>query len=436
MATQIIMPSVSASMTEGVLARWLKNDGDAVAKGEIIAEIETDKAIVEVEAESEGIFNGLVPNGSTVQVGAPIGLLLACGENPTAARPVAAALPSLHDNAAEAIAPPPLPPAPRGSPGRDDTRVFASPLARNLALLNGLDLATIGAGSGPRGRIVKRDIEAALAASPQAVAAPAVTSRPPAEPPAGKAQSPVGKKTQPPAPREANADHELVPHSSMRRVIAQRLTESKQQVPHFYLTVDCRIDKLLDLRRQVNAALPDAKISVNDFVVKAVAAALKRVPAANASWSAEGIRRYRQVDVSVAVATPTGLITPVVRRADAKSVGTISAEVKDLAGRARQAKLMPDEYQGGGFTLSNLGMYGVRDFAAIINPPQACILAVSAAEKRPVVEDGAIVPATVMTCTLSVDHRVVDGAVGAEFLAVFKGLLENPLGLLVWDTPE
>lgn len=426
MAKEIIMPSVSTSMTEGTLARWLKKDGDPVAKGEVIAEIETDKAILEVEAEAEGIFKAFVADGATVKIGDPMGALLAPGETLSAAQPAAApAAPAAAavggDTAvAVAVAAPVATPSTGHAPAaRDGTRIFASPLARSLALLHGLDLVNIS-GSGPQGRIVKRDVEAAMSGQKPASAAVA----------APVAEAPV-KAAQSAAPQATGAGYELVPHSSMRRVIAQRLSESKQQVPHFYLTVDCRLDKLLALREQVNGSLPDVKVSVNDFVVKAVAAAMKRVPATNVSWSDEGVRRYRDIDISVAVATPNGLITPVVRQADAKSVGTISAEVKDLAERARQGKLKPDEYQGGGFTISNLGMYGVRDFAAIINPPQACILAVGAAEKRPVVEDGAIVPATVMTCTLSVDHRVVDGAVGAEFLAAFKALLETPLGLLV-----
>lgn len=415
MATEIIMPSVSTAMTEGTLARWVKKDGETVAKGEVIAEIETDKAILEIEAEAEGILKLFVSDGASVKVGSPMGALLAPGETLTAGQPAVAppATPQVEKETVTATT--------GGSPDargtQDGTRIFASPVARNLALLHGLDLVNI-AGSGPAGRIVKRDIEAALSGREPALAPAAV------EPP------PLERRPEP-APELTSDAYELIPHSSMRRVIAQRLSESKQQVPHFYLTVDCRLDNLLALRRQVNASLPDVKISVNDFVIKAVAAAMRRVPAANASWSDSGIRRYRDIDIAVAVATPNGLITPVVRRADTKSVGTISKEVKDLAERARQGKLKPDEYQGGGFTISNLGMYGVRDFAAIINPPQACILAVGAAEKRPVVEGDALVAATVMTCTLSVDHRVVDGAVGAEFLAAFKALVETPLGLLV-----
>lgn len=415
MATEILMPAVSTSMTEGVLARWLKKEGDAVAKGEVVAEIETDKAILELEAEADGVLGKLfATDGETIKVGAPMGVIVQPGEaSPTgpsgAAKPAAA----VGETAATAAATPTRP-----TPADDhDERIFVSPLARNLALLHDLDLRQI-AGSGPRGRIVKRDIEAALAQATNTRPAVAQTTEKLAP-------------TSAPQPQLATADYEEIPHTSMRRVIAQRLSESKQQVPHFYLSIDCQLDALLALRQQINGALPGVKISVNDFVVKAVAGALKKVPAANASWTDAAVRRYRSVDISVAVATPNGLITPVVRGADAKSVGTISGEVKDLAERARQGKLKPDEYQGGGFTISNLGMFGIRDFAAIINPPQACILAVGAGEQRAVIKDGAVVAATVMTCTLSVDHRVVDGAVGAELLAAFKSLIENPLGLLV-----
>ena len=492
MATEIIMPSASASMTEGVLMRWLKQDGETIAKGEILAEVETDKAVLELEAEADGILKTFVADGDTIKVGAPMGALLAPGETleaapagtaagtatATAAAAGAAAGPSggaapadtPAGTATAAIASTPVgstgghfpggvPEAPAAGAGSTaaaaaagtpaaarteqaggDTRIFASPLARRLAQLHGIDLATIR-GSGPQARIVKRDIEAAMGARqsaghPAAVSAPAAA---PAGAPQSAAPQSAASQSATPQPTAARAGtplaaasgYELIPHSSMRRVIAQRLSESKQQVPHFYLSIDCRLDALLALRQQLNGSLPDVKLSVNDFIIKAVAAAMKRVPAANVSWSDEGLRRYRDVDVSVAVATPGGLITPVIRQADTKSVGAISSEMKALAERARQSKLTPDEYQGGGFTISNLGMYGIRDFAAIINPPQACILAVGAAEKRPVVEGDAIIPATVMSCTLSVDHRAVDGAVGAEFLGAFKALLESPLGLLV-----
>lgn len=413
MATEIIMPTVSNSMTEGVLARWVKKEGESVNKGEIVAEIETDKAVLELEAEAEGVIGKLfVIDGATVQVGAPMGIILKPGEPlPTATTPAATPQSTATTDAPSAAVSPAAPAA--------NARVFASPLAKNLALLHDLDLSQI-LGSGPNGRIVKCDIEAALERS---------NSAPDAAPTAAPADASVKTATVP-APA-GDAEFEEIPHSSMRRVIAQRLTESKQQVPHFYLSIDCQLDALLALRQQINGSLPGTKVSVNDFVVKAVAGALKKVPAANASWTANAIRRYRSVDVSVAVATPNGLLTPVVHNADTKSLGSVSSEIKDLAERARLGKLLPNEYQGGGFTISNLGMYGIREFAAIINPPQACILAVGAGEQRAVIRDGAVVAATVMSCTLSVDHRVVDGAVGAEFLAAFKALIENPLSLLV-----
>lgn len=417
MATEIIMPAVSTSSTEAVLARWAKNEGEPVKKGEVVAEIETDKVVLELEAEADGVLaKRFVSDGDTVTVGAPMGVILTPGE----AMPAAPAGSTAPQKAVAEIAATSASTAAKEDQQAVETgaRIFASPLARNLALLHDLDLARI-AGSGPNGRIVKRDIEAAVAAP-----RPAATGAAPEQP---------GPKPAKDVPQSSSAatDYEEIPHTSMRRVIAQRLSESKQQVPHFYLTVDCQLDELLALRKQINGSLPDVKISVNDFVVRAVAVALKKVPAANASWTDTAIRRYRTVDVSVAVATPNGLITPVVRNADTKSLGTISGEVKDLAERARIGKLRPDEYQGGGFSISNLGMYGVKEFAAIINPPQACILAVGAGEQRAVVKDGAVVPATVMSCTLSVDHRVVDGAVGAEFLAAFKALIEKPMGLLV-----
>lgn len=414
MATEIIMPAVSTSSTEAVLARWAKNEGEPVKKGEVVAEIETDKVVLELEAEADGVLaKRFVSDGDTVAVGAPMGVILAPGEAMPAATGGGTPQKPAEQRATATT-------AQTAENQQVDTgaRIFASPLARNLALLHDLDLARIE-GSGPNGRIVKRDIEAAVASARPADTI-AVTERPAPQPAKSVPQT---------AP--VSADYEEIPHTSMRRVIAQRLSESKQTVPHFYLTVDCQLDELIALRKQINGSLPDVKVSVNDFVVRAVAVALKKVPAANASWTESAIRRYRTVDVSVAVATPTGLITPVVRNADTKSLGTISGEVKDMAERARQGKLRPDEYQGGGFSISNLGMFGIKEFAAIINPPQACILAVGAGEQRAVVRDGTVVAATVMSCTLSVDHRVVDGAVGAEFLAAFKALIEKPMSLLV-----
>ena len=291
--------------------------------------------------------------------------------------------------------------------------MFASPLARRIAGQAGLDISALS-GSGPNGRIVKSDIEAAIAGGVPTVATVPATA---------------------PVAVAGTGGYTEVANSTMRKVIASRLQESKQTVPHFYLTIDCQIDELLAMRKKLNTAAPEGdsgyKISVNDFVVRAVALALRQVPEANATWTETAIRLYNDVDVSVAVATPNGLITPVVRNASEKGIAIISNEVKDLAGRARDGKLMPEEYQGGCFTISNLGMYGVKDFAAIINPPQSCILAVGAGEQRPVVKDGALAVATVMTCTLSVDHRSVDGAVGAQFLAAFKRMIEEPLTMML-----
>lgn len=298
------------------------------------------------------------------------------------------------------------------------TRIFASPLARRLAKDAGLDLGSLS-GTGPHGRIVRRDVEKAKAAPP--APKPAVAAAPAVGP------APVAA----PVP-DFGTPYTDLPNGMMRKTIARRLLEAKQTIPHFYLTVDCRIDKLLELRKQFNDRADGAyKLTVNDFVVRAVALALRKVPDANATWTDEAIRRYDRVDVSVAVATPNGLITPVIRAADGKGLAAISNEVKALSARAKEGKLMPEEYQGGGFTISNLGMYGIQSFSAIINPPQSCILAVGAGEQRPVVTNGALGIATVMTCTLSVDHRSVDGAVGANFLAAFKGFIEDPLSMML-----
>ncbi len=416
MPINVLMPALSPTMTDGKLASWLKSEGDSVESGDVLCEIETDKATMEVEAVDEGVLGKIiVPAGTEgVLVNAPIAVILEEGESADDIVETAApATPSAPAPAPAATAQP-APVAPP-APAAKGTRVFASPLARRIASQEGLDIATL-TGSGPNGRIVKRDVEAALAAG--------VTAAPAAQSPAPAA-----------APAPATGAYTEVENSTMRKVIASRLSESKQTVPHFYLTVDCRLDALLDMRKKLNAAAPDGdggyKISVNDFIVRAVALALRQVPAANATWTDAAIRLYDDVDVSVAVATPNGLITPVVRKADEKGLARISNEVKDLAGRARDGKLMPEEYQGGGFTISNLGMYGVKDFAAIINPPQSCILAVGAGEQRPVVQDGALAVATVMTCTLSVDHRSVDGAVGAQFLAAFKRMIEEPLTMML-----
>jgi len=437
MPTPILMPALSPTMTEGNLARWLKKEGETVKSGEVIAEIETDKATMEVEAVDEGVLAKiLVPAGTEgVKVNTPIALLLGEGEDasaleaPPATAPAAAAAPARGNGEAKPTAPAPAPPAPAPAvaAGAQEGRIFASPLARRMAAQAGLDLRTIK-GTGPGGRIVKADIEAALAA-PRPVAAPPAA---PAVAPAPAPVAPVPAPTPVPVSPPPGVAFDEIPLSNMRKTIARRLAKAKATIPHFYLTIDVGLDALLDLRAKLNARPKvDYKLSVNDFIIKAVALALKKVPDCNASFAGDKILRWRDVDVAVAVAIEGGLITPVVRKADQKTLSVISAEMKDLAARARAGKLKPEEFQGGGFTISNLGMYGIREFAAIINPPQACILAVGAGEKRPVVEGEAIVARTLMTVTLSTDHRVVDGALGAEFLQAFKGLIEDPMGLLV-----
>ncbi len=443
MPIEIRMPALSPTMSEGTLARWLKKEGEKVEPGEVIAEIETDKATMEFETADEGVLAKiLVPEGTEgVKVGEPIAILLEEGEDASAleAAPAKAAAaagsapsPAPAATAAEAAPAAPASPAPAAAapaaPRADGERIFASPLARRMAEQAGLDLRTIR-GSGPHGRIVKADIERALA---EREAKPAAAERP-----AAPAAAPVAAAA-PAAPSPAllqpipNMEYDELPLSNMRKVIARRLTESKQQIPHFYLTIDCELDALLELRSRLNARPgADYKLSVNDFVIKAVALAIRRKPDVNASFGGDRIYRYRSIDISVAVATPGGLITPIVREADRKGLSTISNEMRDLAARAREGKLKPEEFQGGGFSISNLGMYGIREFAAVINPPQACILAVGAGEKRAVVKNDELAIATVMTCTLSVDHRVVDGALGAEFLQEFRKLIEDPLALLV-----
>lgn len=410
MAISIPMPVLSAGMTEAAVARWLKAEGDAIAKGEPIAEVETDKATLELESEADGILGRiLAPAGTTVAVNAAIALLLAPGETLPAEKPAAAAAP----------APAPAPVCAPAVAEAGPARIFASPLARRIARSKGVALEGLG-GSGPRGRIVRRDVEAVLPVSapvPLPVAAPVAPA--PVPPPA-------------PAALAAGGPHVRIPHSSMRRAIARRLSESKRTIPHFYLSSDVELDALLALRATLNDRLAgEGKLSVNDFIVKAAALALRQVPDANAMWTDDAVLRLEDVDVCVAVATDGGLITPVVRHADAKGLAAISRAVKDLAARARAGSLKPEEYQGGGFTISNLGMHGVGRFAAIINPPQSCILAVGAAERKPVVRGDAVEIRTILTATLSVDHRSVDGAAGARFLAAFKAIVEEPLRLML-----
>ncbi len=439
MPINILMPALSPTMTEGTLAKWHVKEGDEVTSGDVIAEIETDKATMEVEAVDEGkIGKILVDEGAEgVAVNKVIAVLLEEGEDaaaieiaPAAPAPPAdagpaptAQQPSPDKAPGGAPAKPEPTPAPRPN-GGDDGRIFSSPLARRMAKQAGLDLAAL-TGSGPRGRIVKADVLAAKegGVAPVSAPSPAAAPRPPAAPGAG-----------PDARKLADAfgiPYTEVPNSNVRKVIARRLTEAKQTVPHFYLTIDCRIDELLKIRKEINSRFEDNKISVNDFVIRAAAMALKQIPAANASWDDSGTVFYEHADISVAVATPNGLITPVVKAAENKGLAAISKEMKDLAARARDGKLKPEEYQGGSFSVSNLGMFGIKDFAAIINPPQGCILAVGAGVQQPVVQDGEIAVATVMSCTLSVDHRVVDGAVGAQFLAAFKNLIEYPPTMLL-----
>ena len=424
MSVNILMPALSPTMTEGKLARWLKKEGEAVASGDVIAEIEPDKATMEVEAVDEGTLGRILVEAGTegVKVNAPIAILVADGEAvpdaaPTAAAPEAApAAPAATP--AVAVAPPAAAPAPAPAPVGEAApkagRVFASPLARRVAAQKGIDLGAVK-GSGPNGRIVRRDVEAALAAPVAAPAAPKAAPQP----------TPT-----------IDVPHTAVPNSSVRKVIARRLTEAKSTIPHFYVAMDVELDALLALRAQLNASSPAEgpgafKLSVNDLLIKAVAVTLRRVPKVNASYTEDATILYDDVDISVAVSVPDGLITPIIRNADRKSLSQISNEAKELIARARAGKLKPQEFQGGSFSISNMGMYGVKEFSAIINPPQAAILAIAAGEKRAVVKGDALAIATVMTVTLSVDHRVVDGALAAEWVAAFRSVVESPLSLVV-----
>jgi len=465
MPIQILMPALSPTMTEGTLARWLKQEGDEIAPGDAIAEVETDKATMEVEAVEEGTLGKiLVPDGTEgVPVNQPIALLLEDGEDASAlddfdlsriggapATPQAPA-DELVDKAKEPAGPPPIaekgvarpgepalpaeqPPAAE-APAAPGERIFASPLAKRMAKDAGYDLAQIK-GTGPHGRIVKRDIEAAIAAGPPK---PKAAEAPPPKPEAAPAPAPAPAAAPmaagPSAKELADAFnipyHEVKP-SGMRRTIARRLLQAKQTIPHWYLTVDCELDALLKLRADLNARAGDGtKLSVNDMIIKAAAIALRRVPQANTAWTDDAILYFDRVDVSVAVATENGLITPIIKDADRKGLSQISAEMRDLGTRAKENRLKPEEFQGGTFTVSNLGMFGAREFAAIINPPQAAIVALGKGEQRPVVKDGALAIATMMSATLSADHRIVDGAVSAQYMSVFKQLIEDPLGMLL-----
>ena len=441
MPIEVLMPALSPTMTEGNLAKWHKKVGDSVKAGDVIAEIETDKATMEVEAVDEGVVGELVvPEGAQgVKVNAVIARLLGEGEDKGALKsapklePKAALSPEPAPKPAPqaaAAAPQPAPAkaspatAPSPSPAANGAdRVFASPLARRMAAQAGVDIARLK-GSGPHGRIVKADIDAALrGGAPPRAPSPTVAAPKAAPIAATPSMAQV-------AALAGNAPYTPIPHTNMRRTIARRLTEVQQSVPVFYLTVDCDIDALLKARADVNAQA-ESKISVNDFVIKAAALALKKVPAVNASWSEDAVLRWTSVDVSVAVALDDGLITPIIRNADQKGLAQISVEMKDLATRAKANKLKLEEFQGGTFSISNLGMFGVSEFTAVINPPQSCILAVAAGVQQPVVRDGGVTVATIMRCTISCDHRVVDGATSAKFMNAFKKYIESPVTMLL-----
>ncbi|MBI0019502.1 pyruvate dehydrogenase complex dihydrolipoamide acetyltransferase [Bartonella sp. W8097] len=461
MAIKITMPALSPTMEEGTLSKWDIKEGDKVSPGDTVAEIETDKATMEVDAADEGtLVKIVVPAGTQgVKVNALIGILAEDGESaedaikaideeekkqpsssPAAAQPTAPAAPAKADTTpvqAAKASPAPKQATPTSSQApvtEKGNRIFASPLARRLAKQNGLQLSLIS-GTGPHGRIIKRDIDSALANG------------------TGKAASNVEQSVQSSVSLESSSsdeltmklfntdEYEIVPHDGMRKTIAKRLVESKHTVPHFYVTIDCEIDALLKLRAELNAAAPMVKndvgekpaykLSVNDMVIKATALALKAVPDANVSWLDSGMMRHKFVDVGVAVSIPNGLITPIIKHAEEKSLSTISNAMKDLAKRARERKLKPEEYQGGTTAVSNMGMYGVKDFCAIINPPHATIFAIGAGEQRAVVKNGALAIATVMSVTLSTDHRAVDGALAAELAQAFKKFIENPMSMLV-----
>ncbi len=418
--TDILMPALSPTMEEGVLAKWHIKAGDTVKAGDVIAEIETDKATMEVEAVDEGeVEEILVAEGSEgVKVNTPIARLKGEGAAPAPApksdAPKAAQAPKAEAAPAKAE-PVKAAPAPKAA---DGGRIFASPLARRIAAQNGVDLKTVK-GTGPHGRIVRRDVESLKGGAAPAAAATA----------AARETRPVQSLAQMGIP---DGSYDLVPLDGMRKAIARRLTDSFRDVPHFPLTIDCEIDGLLAARARVNAMLEKdgIKVSVNDFVIKASAMALKAVPEANASYSPEGLAMHHNADVAMAVAIDGGLITPIIRKAETKSLREIAAESKDLAKRARDRKLKPEEFQGGTFSVSNLGMFGIKAFASIINEPQGAIMSVGAGEQRPVVKDGQLAVATVMTVTLTCDHRVVDGAIGAKFLQVFKAMIEDPVTML------
>ena len=432
MAVEILMPALSPTMEEGTLAKWLVKEGDKVKSGQVIAEIETDKATMEFEAVDEGtIAKILIAEGtSAVKVNTAIAVLIEDGETlADVAKAAPAAAPAI--SAAPSAAAPAAPAAAAAvAPVAEGARVFASPLARRIAKEKGLDLTKV-AGSGPHGRIVRADVEGAKSAG--AAAAPAPVSAPVSAAVPAKATMPTGMAAETVLKMYADREFTEVPLDGMRRTIAARLTEAKQTIPHFYLRREVRLDALMAFREQLNKGLEarGVKLSVNDFIIKACAIALQAVPDANAVWAGDRILKLKPSDVAVAVAVEGGLFTPVLRDADKKTMSALSAEMKYLAGRAKSKKLAPHEYQGGSFAISNLGMMGIENFDAVINPPHGAILAVGAGVKKPVVlADGSIGVATVMSMTLSVDHRVIDGALGAAFLKVVVDSLENPISML------
>ena len=423
--TDILMPALSPTMEEGSLAKWMIKVGDTVEAGQIIAEIETDKATMEVEAVDDGVVEAILVAAGTegVKVNTPIARLkgegAAAAPQSAPAAPAAAAPKAAAEAPKAAAAPAPVQAAPAAAPkANGGSRILASPLAKRIAEQSGIDLSGI-TGSGPRGRIVKADLDGAKGGAPRAAAAPAPATAPAQVKSLEQLGIPAGSYT-------------LTPLDGMRKVIARRLTDSFRDIPHFPLTMDLEIDRLLDARARINASLEKAgvKVSVNDLLIKASAMALKAVPAANASFTAEGIALHHHADVAVAVAIEGGLITPIIREAENRSLADISKAMKDLAARARERKLAPNEFQGGTFSLSNLGMFGIKSFSSIINEPQGMILSVGAGEQRPVVKNGQLAVATVMTVTLTCDHRVVDGAIGAEWIQSFKTFVEDPVTML------